>query len=65
MPATEAERGTEIERIEAWRVEVLERAGYDHEAAVEIATRLEIDLHRAVELLEQGCPPDIAVRILV
>ena len=66
MTATETTRPeTEIERIERWRREELERAGFPIEAAAEIATRLDIDLHWAVELIERGCPADIAARILL
>ena len=66
MPATETTKPeTEIERIERWRREELERAGYPAEAASEIASRLDIDLHQAVGLLERGCPADIAARILL
>jgi hypothetical protein len=56
---------TESERIERWRVEELERAGYDRDDAVELAGRSYVDLHLAVELLERGCPPATAVRILL
>ena len=59
------EQVTEIERIEAWRAEALERAGYDASAAAEIAVRHDIDLHRAAELLGAGCPQDLALRILL
>jgi len=55
----------ELERIEAWRVERLERAGYSREAAEQLAMRHDIDLHRAVDLIGAGCPPDIALRILL
>jgi hypothetical protein len=57
--------GTEIERIERWRAEALERAGYEAHAAREIAARLDIDLHRATDLLASGCPQDVALRILL
>lgn len=56
---------TESERIERWRVEELERAGYSHGDAVELASRSYIDLHLAVELLERGCPAETATRILL
>ena len=66
MPATETTRPeTEIERIERWRRDELERAGYPNEAAAEIAARLDIDLHQAVGLIQRGCPADIAARILL
>jgi hypothetical protein len=55
---------TEVERVERWRAEVLERAGYGHEDAQELASRLDVDLHAALQLIERGCPPHLAVRIL-
>jgi hypothetical protein len=55
----------EVERIEAWRVERLERAGYSRDASEQLAARHDIDLHRAVDLLGAGCPADIALRILL
>jgi hypothetical protein len=56
---------TEAERIERWRAEELERAGYDQVNAAELATRQDVDLHLAVGLLERGCPVDTALRILL
>ncbi|HEV8460346.1 MAG TPA: hypothetical protein VGQ38_06525 [Gaiellaceae bacterium] len=58
-------RPTEQELVEAWRAEALERAGYPEAAAAEIAMRQDVDLHRAVELLEQGCSPELALKILI
>jgi hypothetical protein len=56
---------TELEKIERWRAEELERAGFGTRAAGRLAARHDIDLHRAVGLLEQGCPPELAVKILL
>ena len=56
---------TERDRIERWRAEELERAGYSADAAAELAARHDVDLHLAVELLEQGCSADLALRILL
>jgi hypothetical protein len=56
---------TESERIERWRVGELARAGYDVDDAVELASRTYVDLHLAVGLLERGCPPQTALRILL
>ena len=56
---------TEIERIERWRAEELERAGYEPRAAGRLAVRHDVDLHSAVDLLERGCPTDLALRILL
>jgi hypothetical protein len=58
-------RQTEQELVEAWRAEALERAGYSEAAAAELAMRHDIDLHRAAELLEQGCTPELALKILI
>lgn len=67
MAAAEAEvhEETEHERIERWRVEELERAGYSVRAAARLAASSEVDLHRAVDLLERGCTPELAVKILL
>jgi hypothetical protein len=65
MPAVHDLIETELERVERWRAEALERAGYAPAAAVELAARPDVDLHSAIALLERGCPPDVAVRILV
>ena len=65
MTAAEVHELTERERIEEWRREELERAGYPSDAAGELAVRHDIDLHGAVELVERGCPPEIATRILL
>ena len=56
---------TEVERIERWRAEELERAGYEPRSAGRLAVRHDIDLHTAVDLLERGCSPDLALRILL
>ena len=54
----------EREEITSWRIERLEAAGYDAEAAIVMALDRDVDLHRAVSLLERGCPPDLALQIL-
>jgi hypothetical protein len=56
---------TEQVLIELWRTEELERAGYSHRAAGRLATRHDVDLHQAVRLLERGCPPELALKILL
>jgi hypothetical protein len=65
MPAVDEVLETELERVERWRAEALVRSGYDPVAAAGIAARLDIDLHTAIDLVERGCPADLAVRILV
>ena len=65
MPAVLQLPETELERIEQWRSEELERAGYEPRAAATIAARHDIDLHRATDLLQQGCTPELALEILL
>jgi hypothetical protein len=67
MSAAELEliHGSEIERIERWRHEELERAGYDPESALVLAASHDVDLHDAVELLKRGCSVDLALQILL
>jgi len=66
MPAAEAHvNESEIERIERWRAGELVRAGYDTSGAAAVAARHDIDLHVAADLIAQGCPPELALKILL
>jgi hypothetical protein len=65
MPAAQMHTVDETGLIEAWRAQALERAGYPADAAVAIAARHDIDLHQAVDLLEAGCPLELALRIVL
>jgi hypothetical protein len=65
MPTAETEIHEETELIEAWRAEALERAGYGARDAAAIAARHDIDLHLATDLLQMGCPAELALRILL
>jgi len=56
---------TESERVERWRAEELERAGYDLSAAAVLAASSAVDLHLAIDLLHRGCPQDVAMQILL
>ena len=56
---------TEQERIERWRAEELERAGYEPAAASLLASRADVDLHYAIDLLRNGCQPELALQILL
>ena len=56
---------TEAGRVVRWRAQELERAGFDASSAAELAERADVDLHRAVQLLESGCPVELAVQILL
>jgi len=67
MSAAELETlyASEIDRIEQWRHEELERAGYDPESALVLAASHDVDLHDAVNLLNRGCSVDLALQILL
>ena len=56
---------SEIDRIERWRHEELQRAGYDSESALVLAASHDVDLHEAVKLLKRGCTVDLALQILL
>ena len=56
---------TELERVERWRTEELLRVGFDVETATLVAAELAVDLHAAIDLVESGCSPDLAARILL
>jgi len=63
-PIAPSRREWEREEITSWRIQCLQAAGYDAEAAIVIALDRDVDLHRAVSLLERGCPSDLALQIL-
>ena len=56
---------SELELVEQWRHEALKRAGYDWESATVLAASHDVDLHRAVELLQHGCSIELALQILL
>ena len=56
---------SENDRIEQWRHEELGRAGYDPESALVLAASHDVDLHKAVGLLERGCSVELALQILL
>jgi hypothetical protein len=56
---------SEMDRIEQWRHQELERAGYDAESALVLAASHDVDLHDAVRLLKRGCTVDLALQILL
>ena len=56
---------TELDRIKRWRAGELERAGYEAAAASLLAARADVDLHYAIDLLRNGCQPELALQILL
>jgi hypothetical protein len=49
--------------VEAWRLHTLLQAGYPIAVAERVA-QSGADLHQAVELVRQGCEPQVAEQIL-
>jgi hypothetical protein len=50
--------------VEAWRLHRLVDAAFPLPLAVELATTPGIDLHALLALVDRGCPPELAARIL-
>jgi len=48
----------------AWRRSQLVRSGFPPRLAGRVAHDGQYDLHRLIELVERGCPPELALRIL-
>jgi hypothetical protein len=60
---TESCRGESAE-IEGWRRHQLLGAGFDADLAAELAGSRATDLHALLRLVDQGCRPELAARIL-
>jgi len=50
--------------VVAWRRHRLLDAGFSYELAEELADEPRMDLHALLQLVERGCPPSLAARIL-
>ena len=50
--------------LAGWRKRQLLRAGFDADLATSVAADCAMDLHALIELVERGCPPSLAARIL-
>jgi hypothetical protein len=49
--------------VTSWRRLQLVEAGFESRLAARLARDARYDLHALIELVEQGCPPGLAVRI--
>jgi len=63
---TELEQRDSSEEIQIldWRFEQLLRVGYERRQAHVLSHRVEVDLHQAVDLVLNGCSPELAFKIL-
>jgi hypothetical protein len=52
------------ERWLRWRVQRLLSAGFDVELADRLSRQESVDLHEVLELVDRGCPPPLAARIV-
>jgi hypothetical protein len=50
--------------VEAWRLRRLVDAGFPLRLALKLAATPGVDLHALLALLDRGCPPELAARIL-
>ncbi len=61
---TELTLEREANEVVAWRSDQLAASGFPRPLATNVAGDSRYDLHALIELVEQGCPPHFAVRIL-
>lgn len=60
----EIERRPAGDEITGWRREQLLLSGFSPRLAARVAADSRYDLHRLIELVERGCRPELAMRIL-
>jgi hypothetical protein len=60
----QAEVGQEAAKVIAWRCGRLRHAGFDAGLAEGLSRESGVDLHALTGLVERGCPPPLAARIL-
>ena len=54
----------ESHEVVRWRSDQLVDAGFPVAFAARVAKDARYDLHALIELIERGCPPGVAVRIV-
>jgi hypothetical protein len=57
-------REAESAAVVMWRQRTLVAAGFDAPSAARLAGDRRFDLHALLELVDAGCPPRLAARIL-
>ena len=50
--------------VQLWRETVLLQAGFARAIASRLAADADYDLHELLNLVDRGCPPELAERIL-
>ena len=59
-----AESTAAVSPVAEWRRDRLLAAGFAPGVASHLAADCGVDLHALLELVDRGCPPDLAARIL-
>lgn len=47
-----------------WRLCRLQESGFAHDLAAQLASTPAVDVHALLQLVDRGCPPELAARIL-
>lgn len=55
---------SEAKAVVVWRRQQLAAAGFDTPTAEALARNPSVDLHALLDLVDRGCPPALAARIL-
>jgi len=53
-----------LDAVVRWRCDQLVASGFAEPLAARVAENAHYDLHALIELVERGCQPELAVRIL-
>ena len=61
---TDGASGIRDVAVVTWRRKQLLDAGFSLQASEKLARECGVDLHALLDLLERGCPPRLAMRIL-
>lgn len=61
---TDLHQRKETHQVVSWRRDRLARAGFALPVATRLARDPRYDIHVLVELVERGCSPELAVRIV-
>jgi len=60
----ETPTSTPSAEVMQWRLHRLTEAGFEHELAVALAAEADVDLHAILDLVDRGCPHELAARIM-
>ena len=64
VPGTATRRPVPSTDVEAWRLRRLVEAAFPLPLALDLAATPGVDLHALLALVDRGCPPELAARIL-